>query len=208
MFIQDLGADYADDNLSGALFVYNGRVMRVSGITSREVQALDILAGETVRVEPAEITGWRTFKYPRLGFRRFDDKIVGTVSRSSRSYTRGLCYDNLRVQLSPSSAAAAYEDYECDSDEIHYVWKDNNWNSVCLATMSPTYDGKDEFAELMRGERESFVPSHSVLMDRDGSKIKVSVLGGEIGWISGTGKIVSSPNNGKIISDIVRKYAR
>lgn len=216
MFINDLGPDYADDNLSGALFMYNGKVCRVNSIGSREVQALNLETMSNISFPASEFTGWKSFKYPRLGYRKFEDGIVGRVVRTPRSYTRGINFDNVRIDLTMRSAElmkhTVAEDRECDIDYLDYTdasyyWKEANWASIAVQIMNPTYDGKEKYVALMRRDMDAFVPNSNTMLEWNNNTLDIHVGGNHIGSLRAGTKIVSAPNNRNIIKSIVRKYA-
>lgn len=206
MFIDDIGPDYASDNLCGALFVYDGRVHRVRNIDGRVLLARDVEHGDDTEIPVSEVTGWRTFKYPRLGWRRVEDNTVVYLSRAARSYVRGISYDNVNVTLSDSSKRD-YMDYrDLEEWDAHAYYKEDKWDAICKSAMLPTYDGKEEYARFKAGELNSFVPNHNFLMDRTSGVVNIYMSTQHIGYIAG-GKTVTSPNNLKYINNMVSKYA-
>jgi hypothetical protein len=209
MFIEDIGSDYADENLCGALFMYNGRVHRVMAIDGRSVRAYNVDSEQDVEIPASEVTGWRTFKYPRLGYRRIDEHTVALVTRSPRSYTRGLCYENVIIALSESSKQWQLNNVmdHVDLPEVDYYYKDNKWSDVCKAAMDPAYDDKDQYARFVNKEISSFVPNYNFMMDRVGNNTNIYLAGHHIGYINRGGKIVTAPKNLSYINNIVRTYA-
>lgn len=204
MFIDQIGSSYANENLVGSHFVYDGKVYRLEHCSGSQVEAYEVDGSLGGTVFPATaVTGWRTFKYPRLGYRRIRDDIVGTVSRAARSYTRGLSYDNIIFEPSDETHARLFDG---DEDEL-YEFKDNNFSDIIKQALLPTYDQPSRWNEMLNGEARNFVPSHNVLCEKTrAGAVKVYISSFFVGSING-GVIKASPKNVRIIENMVRKYA-
>lgn len=203
MFIEDIGRGYANENLYGAHFIYEGKVHRLERIESHAVRALRLEDFGLVELPVNIITGWRTFKYPRLGYRRINDTVVGTVSRSPRSYTRGLSAENLVFTPSPRVRSQVFE---YDDDSVG-EFMDENIVSIMKQALLPDYDGKEQWSKVLAGTAKAFVPSHNILCENaDDGSVHVFVSGIYTGRVRGS-IIKASKKNIPIIENIVRKYA-
>lgn len=203
MFIESLGDNYASDNLYGAHFIHEGKLYSLRRVDYACLLAWDVDADREVSLDSSILTGWKSFKYPRLGYRRITDKVVGLVTRAPRSYTRGLSVDNVHFTISEASRV----NFSNEDDE--YDWNENNHARILKAAMLPVYDGRSEWRELLQGGRTSFVPSHDLLLERGDpeDKIRVHVSRMHVGFLHNGGKIEANATNTAIINNIVRKYA-
>lgn len=201
MFIESLGENYATDNLYGAHFIHEGKLYSLRSVDYDNLCAWDVEANREIYMDNDILTGWKSFKYPRLGYRRITDSVVGWVTRSPRSYTRGLSVDNVHFDMSEVSQAQVGE-------EAFYDWNEHNLAFILKAAMLPVYDKGPEWKALLQGDRSSFVPSHNVLLERRGPEDRLTVYMSNIriGFLHNGGKIEANTANAAIINRLVRKY--
>ena len=203
MFIDELGRGYANENLYSSYFVFEDKVYRMEQFSYGRVEVFEV-GSHNVRELPASvITGWRTLKFPRLGWRKVNGEDAVWLSRHSRSYTRGLCYDNLDVRVSEGTG------HGMDDDDA-YGYRDNHWNAIITQALMPEYDKPSKLKELLAGKGRTFIPSHDILIERPkvGAPFSYVYLHDKpIGKITNEGNIVANKANTAIIDKLVRKYA-
>ena len=201
MFIETLGAGYATDNLYGSYFMYENKLHRVERITDSTVHSFNLTDGGNAMLPARVITGWRTFKYPRLGYRRITDEVVAWVQRAARSYSRGLNAENLICNISDASYRS------CDLNE-DYFYEEHQY-AIAKAAMCPEWDSKDVWFSLLNGDKTSYVPTNTVLIEKDYNTDNFAVYSStlKLGSITKAGVIIAPQKNVPIITNIVRKYA-
>ena len=203
MFIDELGRNYANENLYSSYFVFEDRVYKMEQFSYGQVEVSEVGSNKVRQLPASVITGWRTLKFPRLGWRKVNGEDAVWLSRHSRSYTRGLCYDNLDVRISCST------DYGLDDDDV-YAYRENYWDDIITQALLPVYDKPSKFTELLAGKGKTFVPSHDILIERvtaDKVFSDVYLHDKRIGKITDEGNIVANKTNAAIIDKLVRKYA-
>lgn len=203
MFIDELGRGYANENLYSSYFVFEDKVYRMEQFSYGSMEVREVGTDNPRNLPASVVTGWRTFKFPRLGWRKVNGEDAVWLSRHSRSYTRGLCYDNLDVRVSHGTS------YGLDDDDV-YAYRENNWDDIITQALLPVYDKPFKFRELLAGKGKTFVPSHDILIERvrvGDAFSEVYLHDKPIGKITNEGNVVANKANTAIIDKLVRKYA-
>ena len=203
-FVNTLGRDYAHENLSGAVFMHEGNGYSLDEISEDcdEFTATNLVTGRSSSFDLDLITGWKMFKYPKLGYRSLNKDAAAWCSRA-QSYTRGLNQNNLRCTFSPFTYTL------CNNISVN---TENNWRVRMRAILMPVFHTKEDVAELFAGNLPHVVLSEDVLIELpveasfDG-KWAVFFRNNLIGFIDASLNIsCSDPSNRKIIERIVNKY--
>jgi len=223
MFFEKLGEDYLADSLEGAYFLYNGEPVRVQRVYADNVLVSVINEEDsTISVHPSEFKGWRTLKFPRLGYRKLSNGLWGWVSRSARSYSRGLGVENLNFTLTPFLQTERGERavYNRGSVNPEHFYQDvtegkegyselDAFHVVMEAALLPVFDGKDVLRKVFEGEALSFIPSPRYLVEPEvvGGPWAVFMAGHKIGSIDRNLNIKAPLKSAKLIEGMVKRYA-
>lgn len=218
MLIEKLGVDYANASLAGTYFLYNGKPARISRVSYGNVmiRMLDDF-DESLVVGHDVFSGWKTLKYPRLGYRRFDNGLWGNVQRAARSYTRGLNQSNTFVEPTPWLCSNSGIDWAEDVLGInpHEIYGDSYvpeeaLGSVMAAALDPVYDGAEMFAKLLKKEEKCFIPSSRYLIEPlpdHTTFLGVYMSGTLVGRLDYDLNIYGPKKNTHIIQNMVKRYA-
>lgn len=224
MLIEQLGHD-AEYALHRAYLMIGGRTCRIARVSFDRITAFDIEAQNVIHIPPEEITGWRDLKFPQLGYRRMRNGLWGWAHRAARSYTRGLNPENTSFDLSPyvvenyislrtelgGEAAEWLEGPERDYDSP--TEPDIYFDSIMQAIFKPEWDGKEEFKQLLAGERKCWIPASRYLVEppptisKDYKHFVVYVDRQLVGGITKDGKVLAKGNNTIVINNMLRRYA-
>lgn len=220
MLISSLGVEHAADALHGVCILYNNEPVVIHRVMSDRVVAkmLDSSDEEFVNIEPSYLTGWKSLKYPRLGYRKLDNGLWGWVHRASRSYTRGInpyntyfrstAYANTstgRIKIHAATGKLV-GDFSIISQE-----SPGSDEAYCLmrAALCPVYDGKDGLAKLLSGETLAFIPSPRFMVEPSTTEGTFGIYMSEtlLGKIDTKANITGPAKNIPIIENMVKRYA-
>lgn len=224
MLIEELGESYAEEALVGTFFLYNGKPARIRGVTHSSVmlEGLDDVEGEMFEADPSEFTGWKTLKYPRLGYRHLTEGLWCWLTRTPRSYARGLNVHNVSInatayrtseegdRLTRSAIGMDFQDFRSVFKLDYESRHDAVAGMVMSAALSPRYDGKDGLRKMFEGKAKCFIPSPRFLVEpKAGSKNLWNVFTGQtlLGTIDKDMKVRAPAKNVHIIASMVSRYA-
>lgn len=226
MLIEELGRGYANENLYGTYINYDGKLCRITHIDSSSIAVADVENDRMEMLPYSALAGWRSLKYPRLGYRVGASDLRLWVGRSSRSYTRGLCASNLQYQFSALTDLRRDNGFVFSQEAKKFLPEFNNsdddydedsnisiTNAVMSAVFMPEYDKGDKFHAMLRGDADSFVPSSRFLVEKAVNQERypgvfaVFMDNNMLGGITAKGKVVGPIQNQKIIKDMVNRYA-
>lgn len=203
-FVNDLGRNYAHENLSGAVFMHEGVAYSLEDISEDcdEFSATNLTTGRCKTFDVDMITGWKMFKYPKLGYRSLSKDVVVWCSRA-QSYVRGLNANNLRT---------AYSNFTYTFSESTGQYNNFNWRDKMRAVLMPVFHTKEDMPKLFAGEIPHVVLNEDVLIELPSSPGDKEVW--EVYFRTNLlGSIDASLNitavdaaNRKIIERIVNKY--
>lgn len=203
-FVNTLGRDYAHENLSGAVFMYEGAAYSLDDISEDcdEFTATNLATGRSSRFDVDMITGWKMFKYPKLGYRSLSKDVVVWCSRA-QSYVRGLNANNLRT---------AYSNFTYTFSESTGQYNNFNWRDKMRAVLMPVFHTKEDVVKLFAGEIPHVVLNEDVLIELPSSPgdkevwevyFRTNLLGSIDASLNIT---AADAANRKIIERIVNKY--
>lgn len=201
MLIDDIGTGYANENLSGSYFMHNGTVYRVMNIGRFSMSVWNLGSNSEDSLPTSIFSGWRGFKFPRLGYRKLSNGMVCWLQRQARTYSRGIGRENLIVTPTANTLTRtgldAHDLYDVFDEEFDYVGE---------AALSPVYDSRASFQRIQDSSNWSFVPAYNVLMEQDGTGFKVYHQQTLLGKVDGD-VITANPRNRNIITKLVNRYA-
>jgi len=156
-FVNTLGRDYAHENLSGAVFMLEGSPYELESISDDcdEFTATNLSTGRSRSFDIDLITGWKMFKYPKLGYRSLSTNIALWCTRS-QSYSRGLNNSNLRC---------SYTNFTSKLSDNMRLDDSHDWRERVRAVLLPVFHGKDDVAKLLAGDIPHVVLSEDVLIE-------------------------------------------
>jgi len=203
-FVNTLGRDYAHENLSGAVFMLDGSAYSLEEISDDcdEFTATNLSTGRSRSFDIDLITGWKMFKYPKLGYRSLSPNIALWCTRS-QSYSRGLNSGNLRC---------AYSNFTRKMSDNVFLADDNDWVARMRAVLLPVFHTKADMATLFAGEIPHVVLSEDVLIElpcvgEDDDKWEVYYRTNLLGSINSQLAITATnPNNTKLIERVIKTY--
>jgi len=205
-FVNTLGRDYAHENLSGAVFLLEGSPYELESISDDcdEFTATNLSTGRSRSFDIDLITGWKMFKYPKLGYRSLSTNIALWCTRS-QSYSRGLNNSNLRCNYTAFTSKL--------SDNMR-LDDSHDWHERMRAVLLPVFHGKADVAKLLAGDIPHVVLSEDVLIelpssdaDMETDKWDVFYRTNLLGSITPQLNVIStSPANTKIIERILKTY--
>lgn len=203
-FVNDLGRNYAHENLSGAVFMHEGVAYSLEDISEDcdEFSATNLTTGRSKTFDVDMITGWKMFKYPKLGYRSLNKDVAVWCSRG-QSYARGLNANNLRT---------AFSNFTYTFSESTGQYNNFSWRDKMRAILMPVFHTKEDVKRLFSGEIPHVVLNEDVLIELPSSPGEAEVW--EVYFRSNLlGSIDASLNitaadaaNRKIIERIVNKY--
>lgn len=164
--IDDLGANYFNDMCVNALFMKDEKLHKVDHCDSHSVICLQYedVGTRVVTVNRDFFTGWKVFEYPVLGYRRFNEHLIGFIQRR-QSTRRGLRVDAMNVQLTPCSNLL---------QQMGVVPMFDN-DSKARAAMLPRFDNFDEdLPRLLSGELSGLILSDGIVIEPDVNGNKAS----------------------------------
>lgn len=152
--LENCGQDWFNRRVAGAWFVHKGQVATVVRAVGGTIYVHDAKRNMK-ELKPEEIPGFRSFTYPKLGYRR-DDRTgaVGFLTKF-HTYDRGLRPKNLKVETSPAYQAVhrAFQLHEVD--EVKFM------ESVLL----PKFEDINLIPDLLEAKRFALVPNADVLIE-------------------------------------------
>lgn len=218
MLIESLGSGYAEDALYGTCFLYNGTPVTIRSVGHSQVMLVDLENEDTFSVPADVFTGWKVFKYPRMGYRRLDNGLWGYMQRQARSYSRGLNSNNIGFSRSAwlSSDEGFDHIYKC----INTEWNDfiiragegtdyEECRMLMRAALLPQYDGGEVLTKVLAGEGKAFIPSPRFLVEPIYAKDVFGVYMSNtlIGRIDKKMNVYGPSKNVSIIENMVKRYA-
>jgi hypothetical protein len=203
-FVNSLGRDYAHENLNGAVFMLDGSPYALEEISDDcdEFTATNLSTGRSRSFDIDLITGWKMFKYPKLGYRSLSPNIAMWCSRN-QSYARGLNAGNLRCSYTPLTQSMSYNTNLGD---------DHDWRTRMRAILLPVFHTKQDVTRLLDGAIPHVVLSEDVLIElptagNDDDRWDVYYRCNALGSINSKLAISNSnPANTKIIERILKTY--
>lgn len=218
MLIESLGAGYAEDALYGTCFLYNGKPVTIRSVGHSQVMLIDLENENSFSVPADVFTGWKVFKYPRMGYRKLDNGLWGYLQRHARSYSRGLNSGNIafsRTAWLNSNEGFEYIYHCIDQEWDDFVFRANEGTDyeecrvIMRAALLPQYDGGEVLAKVLAGEEKAFIPSHRFLVEPLYAKdvFGVYMSGTLIGRIDKKMNVYGPSKNVSIIENMVKRYA-
>ena len=203
-FVNTIGREYAHENLCGAAFMHEGSAYSLDDISEDcdEFTATNLATGRTKVFDTEMITGWKMFKYPKLGYRSLSKDVAVWCSRG-QSYARGLNANNLRTAFSNFT-------YTFSESTGHY--SNFSWRDRMRAVLMPVFHTKEDVKRLFSGELPHVVLNEDVLIELpsspgDAEVWEVYFRNNLLGSIDASLNITATEMaNRKIIERIVNKY--
>ncbi len=155
--VASLGADFFGDRFRNALFLYDGKVMKISRVGGAGVQCENVETGREEIVAFDFFDGFKKFAYPPLGYRRLAPNIVAFATKN-HTYMRGLRDERIDYKYSPVSRQLT------DERVLRLDYKRNDRERELLR---PTYDKLDDLNELIAGDRANVVLNENILIEPD-----------------------------------------
>lgn len=203
-FLNELGRDYAHETLHGSVFQWENKVYTVDEIPENRnaFTATDLETGATRQFDNSIITGWKMFKYPKLGYRSFSPHYAVWVYRRM-SYQRGLNQNNMQMSITPFSRTLM------NADRGDFSFGISQREKLRMVVM-PTFHSKEDFKRLFTGELPHLVLNEDVLIelptgDTDDDVVDVYYKEGFVGSLTSSLE-VKRPTNTKLIERIVNRY--
>lgn len=154
--IERLGLDWCTQRLIGGSFLYGDKLMSIARITRDSVVCEHYKTGTIEKLPHDFFTGFKVFKYPALGYRKYGPGLAVWLSKR-HSYQRGLRARCVNVELSPASnLLAAY------SREMRAAF---DVPPVLDLVFFPQYDTIDDLGKLYEGDTPCLVLNENVLIE-------------------------------------------
>lgn len=153
--IHSLGADFFSDRFAGALFVHNGKVMKVIRADNDSVSVKNLTDGGADYIPTNEFQGFLKFQYPPLGYRRLSKNNV-SFGTKRHTYRRGLRGDIVHFDMTPVT-------YRLFNDGV--IKQDYNTVDKEIQLLMPTYDDLDSIDKMLEGEQATVVLNENVIIE-------------------------------------------
>lgn len=153
--VQSLGRDYFNSFFAGALFKRDADILRVTETTRYNVLCYDLSNSREVEIPFDFFTGFKTFEYPTLGYRRVRDGVSVFLTRR-QSTNRGLRHNAMEVQLTPATAAL---------NDMGLIYARMSEQDRALAAYNTSFDTVADIPRLLRGEASSLILSPYILIE-------------------------------------------
>lgn len=156
-FLNDIGRDYAHETLRGSVFMHEGQAYTVDEIPENRstFYATNLVTSAAREFDSSLITGWKMFKYPKLGYRSFNKNSAAWLYRNT-SYNRGLNASNLRLNYSPFTRNL--------SESMDTLGNTQNRDRL-RAVVFPEFHTKEDLVRLFSGEIPHVVLNEDVLIE-------------------------------------------
>lgn len=155
--VASLGAEFFGDRFRNALFLHDGKVLKIQNVAGGGVacENVETGAGEIVNFDAFE--GFMKFAYPPLGYRRLAPDVVAFATKN-HTYLRGLRDERIVYTFSPVSKQLTDE---------RVIRMDHDRRRRERELMRPTFDKLDDVNELIAGDRANVVLNENILIEPD-----------------------------------------
>ena len=155
--VESLGIEFFGDRFRNALFLHDGKVLKIGRIVGGGVNCENVETGQGEVVDFNVFDGFKKFAYPPLGYRRLAPDIVAFATKN-HTYYRGLRDERIDYKYSAVSKQLADEGLA----RIDYTRRDRE-----RELMRPTFDALDTVDELIAGDRANVVLNENILIEPD-----------------------------------------
>lgn len=153
--VRSLGRDYFNNFFAGALFLKDDKVLRVEHADSRVVACLNITDASSEQVPAEFFTGFKTFNYPVLGYRRLKPHVHAFLTKK-QSVHRGLRSNTMNVDFSGATHLL---------NDLGIVRATASESERALAAFSHQFDNMSDLPKLLSGEVSGLVLSPHILIE-------------------------------------------
>lgn len=155
--IQSLGRDYFNQFFHGSMVLIDGKVYEIREATQQgRVIAVDVESQGMAEIAPDKFTGFKTFEYPILGYRRFGDFHIGYASKK-QSVHRGLRMQNIGTTWTAATRLLI------DLGAIH-GGRMSDYERA-LALFKPKFDTLNDAPKLLEGKLSGLVLSPNLVIE-------------------------------------------
>lgn len=157
--IQSLGRDYFNQFFQGSIVKIDDRVLQVRGAqgnAGRTVLCVDMENGQGVEIPADRFTGWKSFEYPILGYRRFGEHHLA-YSTKLQSVHRGLKIANVQTTWTAATRLLI------DLGAISGARLTEEQKAVAL--FKPVFDSLADVPALLDGRKTGLVLSPNLIIE-------------------------------------------
>lgn len=155
--IERLGREWCNQRMVGGNFVHDGKLMQVMRVGNAGVTCQVLKTGKIVELSQDVFTGFKVFRYPPLGYRKYGPGLALWLSKV-HSYQRGLRDRCINVQFSPVSTLL-YNSYN------HKMDRKFDPPGTMELVFFPQYDTVDDLPKLYEGDTPCIVLNENVLIE-------------------------------------------
>lgn len=150
--VHDLGPRYFFDRLRGSYFVYDNIVAQLHDWAGEETFVATTANGR-VNVPSAFFSGYDSFKWPEMGYRKLGQDYAGRLVKAGGS--AGIRQGSITVNYSPLTDSLLREGL---------INRPTEW-ALIQAAFLPQFDSLEDFPAMFAGDRACLVLSGKLMVE-------------------------------------------